>query len=638
MLQTLRDKTTGWVAVLVVGALAIPFAFVGIENYANPSSADYVAKVGDIEIGRADFQRRLENYVQQSQQMMGESFQRSLVDTPEARRQLLDRMIDEALYRNAARELAMVVPPARLRQEIQGIPSLQVAGQFSPELYRQLLQSQGLTATGLEQLLMRDIEASLLPQGIASSAFVSAGYVDSFLKLRDQKRSFSYVELVEPELATVPSDVDLKAYFDENVERYRSEEQVSIEYVEIAPGQIPVSEDVSDETLRERYAGAGRRFVEAEQRLTSHILVRVPANSDADVERAALEKAEAIALQVDSQGAVFQDIARERSEDPGSKGSGGDLGWLERGFTDAAFEDALFAMESGSISAPVKSAEGWHIIQLREVRDEVAKPFESVRDELRTEYLSSERDRLSDESAGRLVDLLLKDPTSLAQTAQDLGLELKTAGPFSRSGGSDPVTQDRKIQDAAFSTGVLDDRLVSDTIELADSRRVALRLTEHLPSQLREFEDVRVQVMAELSETRRAELARTQAEAALAQLTSGSSTLESIAEAGGAELKTADAVGRNAFTVDPALLREAFKLSMPSGQTVPVRAMVELGGARFGLIDLASVQEGDPSTVPQAERDALRTQIATAVGEAEAQALAEALRQRTEIELAEDTL
>lgn len=69
------------------------------------------------------------------------------------------------------------------------------------------------------------------------------------------------------------------------------------------------------------------------------------------------------------------------------------------------------------------------VIQLREVRAEVAKPFEEVREELRAEYIASERERELSDRAARLFDLLLKDPTALDATAQDLGLELKTAGP-----------------------------------------------------------------------------------------------------------------------------------------------------------------------------------------------------------------
>src|SRR5690606_12153829 len=107
---------------------------------------------------------------------------------------------------------------------------------------------------GLERMLSRDIEASIVPEGVSASAFVSTEYLDTFLRLRDQKRSFSYLELPAPALSAPPADDEIKAYYDANIERYRSEEQVSIEYVEIDPAAIQVGDDVSDEVLRQRYA------------------------------------------------------------------------------------------------------------------------------------------------------------------------------------------------------------------------------------------------------------------------------------------------------------------------------------------------------------------------------------------------
>ncbi len=637
MLQTLREKTTGWVAVVIVGALAIPFAFFGIENYRANSIADYVAKVGEIEISRDDFNRRFENYVAQAQQRMGESFQRSLVDTPESRRQVLDWMIDEALFRGAGQELGLLVTPERLRDEIQGIPSLQVAGQFSPELYRDLLARQRMTASGLEQELTKDIQSSILPETIGRSAIVPPAYIDGFIALRDQKRSFRYLELPVPVLAQSPDEEALKAHYEANVDKYRSDETVSIEYIVLDPASVPVVEEVDDETLRQRYEEAGRRFVEPEQRLASHILIRVPANADAATESEALAKAEAALAQARAEGADFAAIAREVSEDPGSRNTGGDLGWLERGFTDAAFEEALFAMSAGTLSEPVKSAEGWHVIQLREVREEVAKPFEDVREELRAEYVSSERERELSDRAARMYDLILKDPTALESTAADLGLEIRTAGPLTREAGVDAITQEARVREAAFSTPVVEDRLVSDVLELPSGQRVALRVTEHSRPETLAFDVVRVRVLAEVSEAMLAEQAEAEAAALLAQIESGELTLEAAAEARELEVKTGDALGRNAFTVNPALLQEVFRMQAPSGEA-PTRAQFDVGGSAHALVELTSVQAGDATAVPEAERTALAEQIAQALGEAEAKELAAALRQRVPITLAEERL
>jgi peptidyl-prolyl cis-trans isomerase D len=569
--------------------------------------------------------------------MMGESFQRSLVDTPESRRQVLDRMIDEALFRTAAQELDLLVTPERIRDEILAIPALQVAGEFSPELYRDLLARERLTAKGLEQLLARDIEASLLSEGVSRSAFASQGYVDAFLSLRDQKRSFRYVELPPPTLESTPDEAALKAHYEANPDKYRSDETVTIEYVVLDPAGLEISEDVDDEVLRELYVAAGRRFVEPEQRLAAHILFRVPANADAATESEALSKAEAALARARAENADFAALAAELSEDPGSRNSGGELGWLERGFTDAAFEEALFAQQAGTISEPVKSSEGWHLIQLREIRDEVAKPFEAVRAELLTEYVASEREREFGDRAARLYDLLLKNPTDLESAAVDLGLEVRKSGPFGRGAGVDEVSQEPRVREAAFSTPVLEDELVSDLLELPSGARLALRVTEHVRSEIQPFEAVQVRVLAEVSEARLAEQAKGEAEALLAQISAGDLSLDALAESRGLEVKQAELLGRNGFTVNPALLQQVFRMKAPAAEASEF-AQFDIGAANHALVQLTLVEKGDPTQVAQAERDALRDQVAQALGDAEAKALASALRQRVPIVLADERL
>ena len=99
-----------------------------------------------------------------------------------------------------------------------------------------------------------------------------------------------------------------------------------------------------------------------------HILVRVPEGADAAAQAAAERKAKALADQARQPGADFAALARAGSDDAGSKASGGDLGWIEKGMMSGPFEDALFAMQAGEVRGPVKTDFGWHVIQLREAR------------------------------------------------------------------------------------------------------------------------------------------------------------------------------------------------------------------------------------------------------------------------------
>ena len=198
MLQTLREKITGWVAVVIIGILIVPFALVGIQNYQTSTVADYVAKVGDVEISQAQFSQRLEQQRNQMRSMMGERFDPSLVDSMESKRRLLDNMIDAELLKQGAASLGIRILPSQLQKEIAAFDAFQVAGKFDAEQYRLVLAQQGLSPAGFDRLMAEDLLVQALPKAFTNSALATSVDVDGYLKLRDQKRSFRWAKLPAP--------------------------------------------------------------------------------------------------------------------------------------------------------------------------------------------------------------------------------------------------------------------------------------------------------------------------------------------------------------------------------------------------------------------------------------------------------
>src|SRR3546814_3879631 len=105
MLQKLREKTTtGWLAVVIVGILVVPFAFFGINDYFSARTKTWVAKIGDREISQQDFRQRLEQERAAQRRQQGEAFDSRQFESPLAKRQILDRMVDEELLLAARSE------------------------------------------------------------------------------------------------------------------------------------------------------------------------------------------------------------------------------------------------------------------------------------------------------------------------------------------------------------------------------------------------------------------------------------------------------------------------------------------------------------------------------------------------------
>ncbi|UOA30283.1 putative parvulin-type peptidyl-prolyl cis-trans isomerase [Sulfitobacter sp. DSM 110093] len=132
-----------------------------------------------------------------------------------------------------------------------------------------------------------------------------------------------------------------------------------------------MAEDVSDEELQAAY-DAQYKDAEPEQEFNaSHILVETK------------EEADAIKEELDG-GADFAEVAKEKSTGPSGPG-GGSLGWFGPGMMVPAFEEAVAGMEAGSVSDPVETQFGWHVIKLNETRTGEAPALEDVREELETQ-------------------------------------------------------------------------------------------------------------------------------------------------------------------------------------------------------------------------------------------------------------
>lgn len=132
-----------------------------------------------------------------------------------------------------------------------------------------------------------------------------------------------------------------------------------------------MAENVSDEELQAAY-DAQYKDAEPEQEFNaSHILVETK------------EEADAIKSELDG-GADFAEVAKEKSTGPSGPG-GGSLGWFGPGMMVPAFEEAVAGMEAGSVSDPVETQFGWHVIKLNETRTGEAPTLEDVREELETQ-------------------------------------------------------------------------------------------------------------------------------------------------------------------------------------------------------------------------------------------------------------
>lgn len=658
MLQTLREKMSGWIAIVIVALLCIPFAFFGMEQYLFQTGASEPAKIEvrpawwksapdlwlvrklvwkSAEVTTEEFRQAFENERQRRREAEGEAFDARAFETIEAKREVLEALVDRKVLQLAAQRDGMVVGDGRVQEAINAIPAFQVDGVFDQQRYVITLQSQGYTPRMFQEMVREDLQASLLAGQVARSAFTTPGETERLMRLLSERRDVSFVILParEPDTGAVEAE-EIQAWYDAHRDEYQVPERVAIEYVVLDAGALPPIPDPDEDTLRRRYEQEKARFVEPEQRLVSHILVPVEEGADEAAQKAAEDKARQIAALARAPGADFAALAQANPGDPGSAANGGDLGWIRRdGSMVKPFEDAAFATAEGAVSDPVRSQFGWHVLYVREVRAGRQAAFEDVRDTLVREVLQAERERAFNDMVGAFVDHVYRNPTELASAAKEANLEVQTAGPFAR-GEAEGIIAAPAVQRAAFSESLVQDGTASDPIEIDQDRSVVIRVTSHEPARAMTVAEARDGIVAAI----RADRARKQVEAeadAMLEEIAGGKTLREVADARSLQLQDIKGMPRGVPVPSPAAAEAYFKAPSPAeGEVSTGKVALEDGGMVVFAVE--KVIPGDPSEAEEVERDMFRQQMAGLLGREDADTLLRALRAQMRITISEAQL
>ena len=634
MLQAMRNKMHGWPSIIVLGVCVFAVAFFGIEGYIMSRAETFVAKVGKHEISQQDFQDRMNQLRQQLSAEQGDSFDPDAFEKPEMKLKVLDGMIDQQLLLKANQDWGIRVPDQAVRDYIAAIPAFQINGQFDPATYRTLLAEQRKTPDMFQDDVRASLSTQALPNAIDASTIVTDAEIDHFLDLRMQRRNISYALLPKPQPADATvTDAQIADYYKAHLADYMNPEQVSLQYLEVNGADLKPDAAPSDADLMKRYESEKQRYVQPEQREVSHILVNVPANATPEQQKVALAKADKIAAEATPEN--FAKLAAQDSDDLGSKRQGGDLGWLQKGVTNAAFDTAMFALKKGEISKPVLTPDGYDILWLRDTRSGEAKSFAEVRDQLLAEATAGDKDRKYNEVAGKLSDSAYQNPSSLEPAAQALGLSVKTTALFSRQGG-EGIAANPKVTKAAFANDVLVQGNNSNLIELGNDDAVVIRVAKHVPAAAKPLAQVHDEIGKTILDQRIAAAAKQQADTLLARLQKGEA-LAAVAASANAGIKSANEVVRIQADVPAALRDEAFLLSHPA-EGKPQYAAVDMHDGSYALLAVDKVQGADLSKVTPEQRNMLRQQMIQAYGAVATQELIKSLRNSTEIKIAKDRM
>ena len=297
-------------------------------------------------------------------------------------------MVQRAILQIEAERMGLTPTDADLVQELHQGQLGQILfpdGKYiGDEAYMNFVQNQvGMSRSDFEGLVKKGMEVDRLQSLITGGVTVPDNEVRASYLIQGTKVKFDYAVLSADDIGKSlnPSDADLQTFFKSNGARYATAalETRKLEYFSFGPDDLPGgAPQVSDADIQAYYNAHLADYQVKEQVRARHILIAVPEGSSAAVDTAAKTKAEGLLKQIRG-GADFAALAKANSDDPGSKATGGELGFFQKGKMVPAFEQAAFALQPGQTSDLVKTSFGYHIINVEEKQTAHTKTLAEVK-------------------------------------------------------------------------------------------------------------------------------------------------------------------------------------------------------------------------------------------------------------------
>lgn len=641
MLMDLREtiRNSKPIKYTLVGIITVVFAGVGLGSYFAGGTAAPVAEVNGEEISSIDLERAVYQQRQQLARMFGGSLPEGFGSDEMLRGQALEQLISERVLNSNVAEHKFAVGDETLSRTIRQLPNFQVDGQFDKETYELALRSSGMSVPAFEQNFRDNTAINQFRNGVIGTSFTLKQEAEALGALARQTRTVDTVtyDFAASKDGIEVSDEDVVSYFDENSGNYNFPERAKIQYIELDSKVLASNIDVTEEEAQSYYDENSALYVVSEQREASHILLEVDGD-DADQVAEKASVLNDLKLRIEG-GESFADLAREFSEDIGSSGNGGSLGIIapfdpsDEYPSDQALADALYQLEKeGSISNPVVSAAGVHLLKVDRVVEESGKPFDEVKEDIIAQLQQDQADSEYFDLREILSEQSFDSPESLEPASDLSGLELQTSDWVDVTNGSGPVLSNRQVLAAIFSPDVKDDGNNSELIEVADRHVVVLRVLEYEGERPQTLDDVRDEVIDTLKSERAGEALDGLAAAAAERLLAGDSA-EDIAESDDlASAATAIELSRQSTEFDRPVLDEIYALPKPADGQPVTHNTVLASGERLALrlVDVA---------VPEADDDAPASPGTTLganprLGGVEFQALMQSLRESADVDIA----
>lgn len=418
MLEKVREpwrasRTKSILAYTLFGFICLTFVFVGVSPN-DGGSVGTAATVNSKVISLYDFQERVQALENQAGSRLS--------SLPPAQRQAqgkriresaLNELVNYEVVFQSAEHIGVLPTQAATRDLIVSIPSFQEEGRFMRERYDRYLEYSNTTAGEFEGRVKRDVVI-----GQVRELFFAALKTPKVMEVLDSevrgtKLNVEFLKIDSAALtgALAPSPADVSAY---------------------------LAKEENKKSVQSYYESHKSDYSSKEEVRARHILIK--GSDDATLKK--IKEVQELSQKTD-----FAELAKQYSQDEGSKARGGDLNFFSRGAMVPEFEAVAFSLPVGRISDPVKTSFGYHLIKVEEKKGGEAKKLEDVQADIAKRLMvDAEKDKL-------LADLstALKEKKDLAPWISRLKLKWEETGEVNLNATALPKVDSTEAFDAALS-------------------------------------------------------------------------------------------------------------------------------------------------------------------------------------------
>ena len=513
MLTAMRKGSKSKVMQVLLGLIALSFVgFFGVSgsggHRGGGNTDDGVAQVGDVDIAVADIARAFNNEVQTLQQRLGTTInavqaqQLGLLDVA------INRLVSSTLFSLGAEDLGIVVTDDQVREFIFTAPQFTVDnGEFDRAAFDLFLLRSGMAEAQFVELLRNDLRRQQLLDTIGAGGLAPESMVDALYDYRQERRVAEVIVISDADVTGigVPDDAAIAAYYQANQGQFLAPEYRAISIASLTPDALADAVAVPEEVILAEYEFRRDSLTRAEARDIDQALFLDAASAREAADRiAAGEGFAAVAKAVTGLASV-------------------PLGFVGERDLPSELAGPAFRLAAGSISEPLESPLGWHLLYVKDIQEHVVTPLEEVRDEIRDALaIGLARDEIFE--VLNVLEDTLAGGASLEEAARGTNLTVQRLDGIS-AGGTDrtgaPVSSVdalREVVNAAFTALEGDDPTV---VETDQGGFFALRVDRVSAQAARPLDDVRERVIDGWQRQQRQEAAQARARDIVDRVTGG---------------------------------------------------------------------------------------------------------------------